>query len=480
MSSTTPLLADLAQSFYSMILGLYVLSFFGAAISYSRFRMEFSFQHLVLSYLALIYTLFCLMYTFGPLPQDLNERVFPTVSVLGAAAFLYYIETLESFFHKKLPFKKVMSFPAYVFIALMSADFLLQLSGLSSFLFEPAAQNSKNWYMQNILGDFRISPYYKIVSLLPALTLLSLCMSMLWTYRTQLKNESLVLIGVLLTLITQINDITIMVLNLPFIFPLSPLGYVCETLRFNTHIVERNLEQTQKIRNSLNDSLQRAQPSLLTQQILHDSLAILRPLENLSEKQLEAKYVRSLALEGKRRLRAYENSFGLWNTNSFVRANECFELAVQLYSSELKKQDIQVGFPDRSVSISFHPTDLLLVFTNLIQNSIEALQAESAKEKWIRLEVFSHTSTDVSLRYTDSGKPPAKEVASRLFEIGYSTKGEGRGMGLNLVREAMLIHRGRIFYEYDGMKTSFRLQFKTAKAKSAHLEAELLPPQAPA
>jgi len=49
----------------------------------------------------------------------------------------------------------------------------------------------------------------------------------------------------------------------------------------------------------------------------------------------------------------------------------------------------------------------------------------------------------------DSGPGVQNELQSRMFEEEVSTKGDGRGLGLHLIREAVRQLRGTISYSFD-------------------------------
>lgn len=58
--------------------------------------------------------------------------------------------------------------------------------------------------------------------------------------------------------------------------------------------------------------------------------------------------------------------------------------------------------------------------------------------------------------YYDTGPGMTQEVQQHIFERGFSTKGEGRGTGLSLVKDTLDAYNGTIRVESEpGVGTSF-------------------------
>jgi sensor histidine kinase regulating citrate/malate metabolism len=86
--------------------------------------------------------------------------------------------------------------------------------------------------------------------------------------------------------------------------------------------------------------------------------------------------------------------------------------------------------------------DVATVLGNLIDNGIDAAVAEGKQDPWVRVEI-RQSDTSVELVVTDSGPGIDAELATEVFEHGYTTKaaqGGERGIGLALT---LLICRRR-------------------------------------
>lgn len=84
------------------------------------------------------------------------------------------------------------------------------------------------------------------------------------------------------------------------------------------------------------------------------------------------------------------------------------------------------------------------VLSNLFQNAMEAIAATEKKRAGeISVDVYAEGATAV-VEISDTGEGIAEENMSSLFTPFYSTKSGGTGLGLYIVREIVLSHRGEI------------------------------------
>ena len=85
------------------------------------------------------------------------------------------------------------------------------------------------------------------------------------------------------------------------------------------------------------------------------------------------------------------------------------------------------------------------VLINLIKNAYEA--------KATKIEIRTHCfSKRVKIEVVDNGVGISKENLKRVGEIFYSTKPKGTGIGVNLSKEIIGLHKGDIRYQSSGKK----------------------------
>ena len=110
---------------------------------------------------------------------------------------------------------------------------------------------------------------------------------------------------------------------------------------------------------------------------------------------------------------------------------------------------------------------LVTVIGNLIENAFEAMNGEgslSDRKKELRLGIFSRPGT-VLITVEDTGCGIAPENREKIFENGFSTRGEGRGTGLYQVRSMVQALGGEITAESQpGRGASFTVRFGKEEA----------------
>ncbi|RLD70295.1 MAG: hypothetical protein DRJ10_20525, partial [Bacteroidetes bacterium] len=134
---------------------------------------------------------------------------------------------------------------------------------------------------------------------------------------------------------------------------------------------------------------------------------------------------------------------------------EGIETVLTLYNNQLK-HGIEVKKNFKTVpEIMCYPDELNQVWTNLIHNSIYAMQEKG------KLEIIvSKTDTDIVVKIKDNGKGISDEIQDKVFDAFFTTKptGEGSGLGLDIVKKIIEKHNGTIDFESkEGDGTEFRV-----------------------
>ncbi len=101
------------------------------------------------------------------------------------------------------------------------------------------------------------------------------------------------------------------------------------------------------------------------------------------------------------------------------------------------------------------PDQLQQVLLNLLGNAVEATSAG-----FVRLAARSVEANEVEVIVEDTGVGIAAEDQERIFDLYYTTKAEGAGLGLGLVHRIVSEHGGRLELHSElGEGTRFTLRF---------------------
>lgn len=110
---------------------------------------------------------------------------------------------------------------------------------------------------------------------------------------------------------------------------------------------------------------------------------------------------------------------------------------------------------------------LLRVFSNLINNAIEAIEARPGAEGRIAIETKSEAGWHI-VGITDNGKGIGEEEADRIFQPNFTTRSGGAGLGLAIVKGIIHSVGGAISFKSEkGKSTVFTIRFPEATSPSS-------------
>ncbi len=141
-----------------------------------------------------------------------------------------------------------------------------------------------------------------------------------------------------------------------------------------------------------------------------------------------------------------------------VDLHEGLENTLAILGHKLKKGVEVVRNYDRSLPrIQAHGGELNQVWTNLIDNAVDAMHGEG------RLEITTDRDGDgcVMVEISDSGDGIPRDIRNRVFEPFFTTKGvgEGTGLGLDIARRIVKQrHGGDIRVDSEPGRTRFRVR----------------------
>lgn len=144
---------------------------------------------------------------------------------------------------------------------------------------------------------------------------------------------------------------------------------------------------------------------------------------------------------------------------------DCFDDALALLGPRLESAGARVERPiaeDGRIAAIADRRLLVHALVNLLKNAVEAATAAGIAPT-IRLDV-AREGPLVRVSVRDDGPGLATDAPARIFEVGYSTKGPGRGRGLSIVRESIRAQGGRIrLNNFPGSGAEFVIELKAAE-----------------
>lgn len=114
------------------------------------------------------------------------------------------------------------------------------------------------------------------------------------------------------------------------------------------------------------------------------------------------------------------------------------------YQPMAQKKGVEISLvSDENLRVTWDRTQIRQVFMNLVQNAIDAFQ----KPGKIEVGVSTIAKNTLELRVRDTGPGIPEEVQKKIFNLYFTTKPKGTGIGLSIVQRIIYEHGGTISVE---------------------------------
>jgi signal transduction histidine kinase len=135
---------------------------------------------------------------------------------------------------------------------------------------------------------------------------------------------------------------------------------------------------------------------------------------------------------------------------------EILEQVLELTKEEAEAQSIQITptWKEKTIPILMDAFKMKQAILNLIKNAMEAIPEKG----FIRLTAERLGENHVAVTVSDTGMGMNSEEILHIFDIDYTTKEKGVGLGLPIAREIVLGHGGEIQVSSEpGKGATFRI-----------------------
>ena len=114
-----------------------------------------------------------------------------------------------------------------------------------------------------------------------------------------------------------------------------------------------------------------------------------------------------------------------------------------------EQNNITLETSDENIFVKLDKEQWIRVMTNLIKNSIQSIPHD--RESNIQVKIIESTKK-VKIIVSDNGLGVSKNNREKIFEPKFTTKSDGMGLGLGIVRSIINSHRGKISYKSKNNK----------------------------
>ncbi|MDA8235609.1 MAG: GHKL domain-containing protein [Clostridia bacterium] len=126
--------------------------------------------------------------------------------------------------------------------------------------------------------------------------------------------------------------------------------------------------------------------------------------------------------------------------------------------AEANRINLQIFVLDSFKDLPMESKDINTILGNLIDNALEAVSELQEQRRVERVEVVLFQDLeDYVFQVRNFGSTSKPELTERIFEPMFSTKGEGRGMGLYHVKQLVQKYNGQIGLTCDIGYTCFKI-----------------------
>jgi signal transduction histidine kinase len=138
------------------------------------------------------------------------------------------------------------------------------------------------------------------------------------------------------------------------------------------------------------------------------------------------------------------------------------ETVLTIYHNAIKHGIEIIKNYDEIPMIYCFPDELNQIWTNLLHNSIQAMDGKGT------ITINIHTIENggvlsISIEDTGPGIPP--EIQEKIFEPFFTTKprGEGSGLGLHIIKKILEKHKGVLLLDTEPGRTKFTVNIPIIK-----------------
>lgn len=131
------------------------------------------------------------------------------------------------------------------------------------------------------------------------------------------------------------------------------------------------------------------------------------------------------------------------------------EIIMSAIQTLLVPQNITINIPKADIILQCDPQKLIVVFANLILNSIQAIENEKGT-----INIRTKKQQDsILIRVEDTGGGIPQDIIGKIFDPLFTTKQEGTGLGLASVKNIVEQHGGKITVNTNPTVFSITLPF---------------------
>jgi PAS domain S-box-containing protein len=144
------------------------------------------------------------------------------------------------------------------------------------------------------------------------------------------------------------------------------------------------------------------------------------------------------------RIRAFSTKAAL--VRSPLNVNDVVREVLALTHDEMAREQVvlRTQLADNLPAVVADRVELQQVILNLVINSLEAMRTIAGRPRSLTITSPHPQASEIEVAVCDSGSGAEPQVLARLFEVFYTTKPQGMGLGLSISRRIIEAHGGQL------------------------------------
>ncbi|EPZ52041.1 GHKL domain protein [Bacteriovorax sp. BAL6_X] len=399
--------------------------------------------------MCLFSALYCLFFTINTHVTDIktSNAILNLLWIFAFIAFFSYMHAIEAFLGKSLKYLKA---PKVVIAVLTVIQFISLGSYIifnKSFIFTGQGVVNETFFYQSAQIGMSPNVFGQIVGSLGALSVF-FASAIIWKeLQKSNSKEYLLKIGILLTILSVINDTCLSLEVSGALVPIYYLANAFEAVRFNFFYRKLAFEKLFNLEREVIRLSKVAQFGFAAASIAHDiknhifviKLRINSLLRNKNED--KEKTYQEILKHNDKLLEITDLYMNIFKNNIASRKENYSSLEIiqdvkELVSTKFEGSNVKFEIAADDFIIHCNKTEIVISVVNLIRNALEAVQGHKSTNKWVKL-IFK--GEDKSIHVVDSGSGIEPNTAEHIFDFGFTYNKEscGHGIGLAITKELL-------------------------------------------
>lgn len=155
-------------------------------------------------------------------------------------------------------------------------------------------------------------------------------------------------------------------------------------------------------------------------------------------------------------------------TRASLNLNEVIKNVIHMVQPDAVSHScrVEVSLANKLPPIEADPTQIQQVLINLVTNAFDAMEDVPFDRRAVQIATEYDGNGTVSVRVRDHGPGIPDSARNRLFEQFFTTKDDGLGMGLAIVRSVVEAHGGKVRAEnVDGGGAGFHIDLPASEGE---------------